>query len=101
MRAAIAEAEIVTPPTVLPNNSWNRPPDASILRVNCSLAIAADAVEKALASLLEDAAVDADAVEHRGLALGRSFSLHFRGAGGLAAKRAAKVHSLLRLEGEL
>ena len=80
------------------DDSWERKPDSTILKLSAAAHVTKTAIADTLTEWLKEAGCDTDdKVSVEGPQLGRNFVLQFKGANVLAARRAKKAHSLLRL----
>ena len=97
LQAGLAVAETLVPPVVAPTYEpdFDRQVDNTIVKINIALDVARALVQEALLDALTAAAGDGWKLE--GPDCGQRFVIQFSGAGGLAAKRAAKFLQCMRL----
>ena len=97
LQAGLAVAETLEPPAEAPcyDPSFDRQVDTTIIKVNLAMDVARTLVQEALLASLTAAANDAWKIE--GPDCGQRFTIKFAGAGGIAAKRAAKFQHNMRL----
>ena len=92
----IATFSIAEPTQAAKEDSWEREPDLSVLKLNSSGLVAKSSVAEAIAGWLEEASCEGEKAKLEGPNLGNNFVLQFSGCSVLAARRSKKAHSLLR-----
>ena len=102
LRKAVASAEQQTPvsPDDLAADDWTKDPDLTKLRVGATEPLARGDVLKVVQEWITDTDIQNDQWTLAGPVLGSQFFVHFKGAPGLAARRARKANlSLKQLDG--
>lgn len=101
LQRALAVAEATIPiRESLDLDDFNRPVDATILRVNVPELVTKTELRNAIRPWLSDADCPSDdRAELLGPESGRRFTIHFKGMAGLATNRLRKARSLLREPG--